>query len=35
MMDLIGLKLQYDYDPDPKITEKELIENRCNVQIGG
>ena len=23
-----------NYDPDPKITEKELIENRCNVQIG-
>ena len=32
---LIGLALLCDYDPMPKITEKELIESRCNVELDG
>lgn len=30
MKDLCGLKLQHDYALHPEITEKELIESRCN-----
>ena len=33
MKDLNAWKLFYDYAPDTKITEKELIENRWNVQL--
>ena len=33
MKDLNALKLFYDYAPDTKITEKELIESRWNVQL--
>ena len=30
MRDLIGLKLLHNYDPNPVITETELIESRWN-----
>lgn len=35
MMNLTGLKLQYDYEPGPKITEQKIIDNKYNVQIDG
>ena len=30
---LVNLKILHDYDIDPGITEKELIEDRCNIQL--